>query len=279
MTASRIAVSTGDGVTLIRLGADGHIFLTAALCEDLEAALTAAAGDDAVRAVILTGANEGVFMRHYSVAEILALAAQLEKMGLKPGDAMPYQKAPIDRCIDLVETMPKPVIAAINGEAMGGAMELSLGCDLRIARRGAYRLGQPETVLGILPGAGGTQRLARVVGPAHAMELALSGIPVSPEEAFRIGLVHAVVDDPLANAQARARHFMTIPPAALAHTKRLVRESRSLPLDKGLELERTLFMDLCLRPEGRKLMTAYEAGEFRFSFKDGRWTVEAPPFA
>jgi enoyl-CoA hydratase len=273
-----ILAETKDSIALIKLGADGGIFLTAALCEDLEAALKAASEDANVRVVVLTGANPGVFMRHYSVAEILALADQLTQAGLKPGDAVPFQKAPIDRCIDVVESMEKPVIAAINGECMGGAMELSLGCDLRLAQRGEFRLGQPETILGILPGAGGTQRLARTVGYAHAMNLALSGLPVSPDEALRLGLVHAVHDDALAAALAMARHFLTIPPAALAHTKRLVRESARLPLEEGLKLERALFVDLCLRPEGQKLMRAYEAGQFSFSYKDGRWTVSAPAF-
>lgn len=248
MTAKHISLSIEDSAALIRLGADGGIFLTAPLCEELEAALDTVATDAAVRAVILTGANPGVFMRHYSVAEILALSEQLAKAGLKPGDEMPYQKAPIDRCIDRVENMDKPVIAAINGECMGGAMELALGCDLRLAQSGPFRLGQPETILGILPGAGGTQRLARTVGYANAMKLALTGLPITPDEAQRVGLVHEVHADSLAAARAVAKHFAALPPAALAHTKRLVRESERLSLDEGLKLERQLFMDLCLRP-------------------------------
>lgn len=276
MTPKRIAVAMEESCTLIRLGADGGIFLTRDLCEELEAALDTAANDASVRAVILTGANAGVFMRHYSVAEILELSVQLTNSGLKPGDAVPFQKAPIDRCIDRVEAMDKPVIAAINGECMGGAMELSLGCDLRIAQAGAFRLGQPETVLGILPGAGGTQRLARTIGPAHAMRLALTGLPVTPDEALRIGLVHELHADALAAARALARHFAALPAAALAHTKRLVRESTRLPLEEGLQLERALFLDLCLRSDSQALMRAYEAGAYRFALEDGRWRVDVP---
>ena len=278
MTATRIGTSTAGGTTEIRLGTDGHIFLTAALCEELEAALTAARDDAGVRVLIVTGANPGVFMRHYSVAEILAMSENLRKMGVTPGDTVPYQKGPIDRCIDLVETLEKPVIAAINGECMGGAMEFSLGCDVRIAQRGEFRLGQPETVLGILPGAGGTQRLARTIGYSQAMNHALTGLPILPEEAHRIGLVHMLADDAIVAARARAQHFCAIPPMALAHTKRLVRESAALPLAQGLELERTLFLDLAVRDEGRALMTAYEAGRYRFACDGEVWRADIPPY-
>lgn len=276
MTPKRISSAMEGSAALIKLGVDGGIFLTADLCEELETALDAAAADASVRTVVLTGANVGVFMRHYSVAEILALSEQLKQAGLKPGDSVPYQKAPIDRCIDRIESMNKPVIAAINGECMGGAMELALGCDLRLAQSGPFRLGQPETILGILPGAGGTQRLARTVGYAHAMRLALTGLPITPEEALRVGLVHSVHTDALAAARTIARHFEALPAAALAHTKRLVRESQRLSLDEGLKLERGLFMDLCLREESQALMRAYEAGKYGFALEDGRWTVAIP---
>ena len=276
MAFNRISMVEEGASALITLGVDGGVFLTGELCTELEAALEAAATNAAVRSVILTGANPGVFMRHYSVAEILALSEQLMQAGLKPGDAMPYQKAPIDRCIDRVESMDKPVIAAINGECMGGAMELALGCDLRLAQSGPFRLGQPETVLGILPGAGGTQRLARTVGYANAMRLALTGLPITPDEALRVGLVHEVHADALAAARAMAKHFAALPAAALAHTKRLVRESEKLLLDEGLKLERQLFMDLCLRPDSQALMRAYEAGDYSFALESGRWTVRVP---
>jgi enoyl-CoA hydratase len=276
MNYSRISIGIEGSTGLITLGVDGGIFLTAELCTELETALEASAADDAIRVLVITGANAGVFMRHYSVSEILALSEQLKQAGLKPGDAMPYQKAPIDRCIDRIETMAKPVVAAINGECMGGAMELALGCDLRLAQTGPYRLGQPETLLGILPGAGGTQRLVRTVGYANAMRLALTGLPITPDEALRVGLVHEVCPDALKAARAAAAHLARLPAAALAHTKRLIRESEKLPLEEGLRLERTLFMDLCLREEGRQLMRAYEDGEYTFSLENRRWSVSLP---
>jgi len=276
MNYTRISVGIEGSVALIKLGVDGNIFLTAELCLELESALAVATADEAVRAVVITGATAGVFMRHYSIAEILALAEQLKEAGFKPGDALPYQKAPIDRCIDSIEEMAKPVIAAINGECMGGAMELALGCDLRIAQSGPFRLGQPETVLGILPGAGGTQRLARTVGYANAMRLALTGVPITPDEALRVGLVHEIHADALQAARIAATHLAGLAPTALAHTKRLVRESARLPLDEGLRLERTLFMDLCLREDAQFLMRAYQAGQYQFLLEEGRWVVSLP---
>lgn len=276
---TRISYDLEDSAAVIRLGTDGYVCLTTPLCDELEIALAAAAADVAVRSVILTGAHPDIFMRHFSVAEILQISAGLKAQGMKPEDRVPYNDSSIDRCIRMVDEMEKPVIAAINGECMGGAMELSLGCDIRFARNGFFRLGQPETILGILPGAGGTQRLARIVGYGRAMEHALTGLPISPDEALRMGMVHGLSDDPLAAARERAQHFARIPPKVLAHTKSLVRMSRTLPLDEGLKMERALFLDLALRDEGVRLMQAYEDGQYVFNFSDGRWTADIPAFA
>jgi enoyl-CoA hydratase/carnithine racemase len=273
---SRIRSERVEDACLITLGVDGEICLTAALCEELADALETASADEAVRSIVLTGAHPDIYMRHYSVPEILKVSENLSAQGMKPGDRTPYAAGPIDRCILLAEAAPKPVIAAINGECMGGAMEFSLACDIRFARRGVFRLGQPETALGILPGAGGTQRLARVVGYARAMEHALTGLPVSPEAALAMGMVHALFDDPLAAALERARHFARLPAMALAHTKKLVLAARSLPLDQGTELERALFLDVALNPEGVRLMTDYVEERYKWTFDGERWSVDIP---
>ncbi len=275
---TKISYALKDGTAVIRLGVDGYVCLTTPLCDELEQALTIAAADPAVRTVILTGAHPDIYMRHFSVAEILEISTALKARGMQPEDRVPHVDSSIDRCIQLVDGMEKPVIAAINGECMGGAMELCLGCDIRFARNGVFRLGQPETILGILPGAGGTQRLARIVGYGRAMEHALTGLPVSPDEALRMGMVHALFDDPLAAALERARHFARIPPKVLAHTKALLRMTRTLPLDEGLKMERTLFLDLALRDEGVRLMQAYEDGQYVFSFIEDHWAVQIPDY-
>lgn len=273
----RISVTQQDGTAVIRLGTDGHIFLTAQLCDELEVALTGLAGDPAVRVIVLTGANPGVFMRHYSVPELLEMAAALRAAGARPGTITPYEPMAIDRCMALIEAMGKPVIAAINGECMGGAMELALCCDMRIAQAGAFRLGQLESLLGILPGAGGIQRLARVIGAAATMEHVLMGLPITPEEARRIGMVHEVVPDALADALARAKHLATIPAPVLAHGKTLAHATRTLPLDQGLPYERELFTDLVIRDESIAMMQAYVDGRYAFRPDGAHWQVTMPP--
>lgn len=273
----RISITHDEGTAIIRLGSDGHIFLTAPLCDELEGALTQLAGDAAVRVIVLTGANPGVFMRHYSVPELLEMAATLRAAGAQPGVITPFEPMAIDRCMALIEAMAKPVIAAINGECMGGAMELALCCDMRIAQAGDFRLGQLESLLGILPGAGGIQRLARVIGAAATMEHVLMGLPITPDEARRIGMVHVVVPDALADALARARHLAAIPAPVLAHGKTLAHATRTLPLDRGLAYERELFTDLVIRAESIAMMQAYVAGRYDFRLDGDHWQVAMPP--
>jgi enoyl-CoA hydratase len=154
------------------------------------------------------------------------------------------------------------MIAAINGTAMGGGFEFSMACDIRLAERGPYWLGQPEINIGILAGAGGTQRLVRLVGEARALELSLTGRTMSPDEAASLGMVHAAVDGPvLDHALALAGRLAAQPPRAVAHIKRLVRSATETPLSQGLASERTLFMDLAVSDDGHRLMGEFVAGK------------------
>src|ERR1700710_1818986 len=152
--------------------------LNAQTVAELRHVLLELQADDAVRVVVLTGAGEKAFI---AGADINELARQTPASGrdlARTGQAV----------IDLIETLGKPVIAAINGFALGGGCELAMACTLRIAAENA-RLGQPEINLGIIPGYGGTQRLPRLVGKGRALELLLTGAPISAAEALRIGLV------------------------------------------------------------------------------------------
>jgi enoyl-CoA hydratase/carnithine racemase len=132
-----------------------------------------------------------------------------------------------------------PLIAAINGFALGGGLELALHADIIIAGRGA-RLGQPEVKVGIMPGAGGTQRLTRAVGKYHAMRLTLTGEMIQADEAFAMGLVSKVVDDKsvLDEALAMARQIASLPPIAIAQVKEVVIHGEDASLATGLMLER-----------------------------------------
>ena len=220
-----------------------------ALTRELEA-------DDSVRAVVFTGGVPGVFVRHYSVDELEDLSIQLRQAGVKVDTAQPLPERDLDHVFRRIETMGKPVIAALNGTAMGGGFELSLACDIRIAEAGDYAFGLPEINLGILPGAGGTQKLSRLIGTARTLEMTLRGRTASPEEALALGMVHELMPagGALPRAIAIADEIASKPATAVAHIKRLVRSAIATPLDEGLAMERTLFLDLLVSDEALALM-------------------------
>ena len=168
-----------DGVVVVVLDRPPLNALSAALLAELEAAAGDLAGDGSVKAVVVA-----------SAAKAFAAGADISEFG--DVEAARGISGSFRRAFDALERIPRPVIAAINGVALGGGLELAMACDLRVAADNA-RVGQPEILLGIIPGAGGTQRLPRLVGPARAKELVWSGRQVSAEEALAIGLVDRVV--------------------------------------------------------------------------------------
>src|SRR5437762_9384673 len=169
--------------------------LNMAVMGELRDAFTAIKDDAEVRVALLTGAGEKAFVAGADIAE-------LDKNNPVEAKAYTHKGQAV---LDLIENLGKPVIACINGYALGGGCELALACTLRIASENA-KLGQPEVKLGIIPGYGGSQRLARIVGEGRAMELCLSGEPITAAEAYRIGLVNRVVPrgEALAAGQALA---------------------------------------------------------------------------
>jgi enoyl-CoA hydratase/carnithine racemase len=201
--------------------------------------LEASAG---VRAVVLTGAGERAFCAGADLKERLGMseAQVLEQLGLYRSE------------LAWLGHFRVPVIAAINGVALGGGLELALACDLRVAREGAL-LGLPETSLGIIPGAGGTQRLPRLVGEAKAKELILLGQRLSAEQALAIGLVHRVVPAAEALLDATLEFIRPISegaPIAQGAALRALRAS-SLPLEEGLKVELSAYEE-CLGSEDRR---------------------------
>jgi enoyl-CoA hydratase/carnithine racemase len=187
-----------------------------------------------VRAVVLYG-GERVF----------AAGADIKAMSRLDRTGMVAWGRELTNSFTEVARVPKPVIAAITGYALGGGYELALCADFRILGAGA-KIGQPEILLGVIPGAGGTQRLARLVGPARAKDIVYTGRHVGAEEALEIGLVDAVVPDAevYETAVAMARKFAAGPPLALAAAKRAIDEGLDRPLQQGLELESELFAGL-----------------------------------
>jgi enoyl-CoA hydratase/carnithine racemase len=254
-----LSIQTKDGIVVVTLGSPRRIFIDAEMSDALLEALIMFANDDAVRVVVVTGGAPGYFARHYSVAELVKIGEQLRSSGQKPALETPYKPGSFADAMQAAEQMPKPVTAAISGSAMGGAFELALACDIRIAQIGDFQIGLPEVNLGILPGGGGTQRLPRVIGTAAALLHVLMGVTLSPAEAAQKGLVHeAVPGDALDRAMEIARRLATHTPESVRHIKRLVRSALDNSLDEGLQLERKFFMDLCGSKEAITRMSAYE---------------------
>jgi len=200
--------------------------------DDLRRAVLELTHDPAVRSVIITGAGEKAFV---AGADINELAVQRPAQGKE--HALRGQHV-----FDLIENMGKPVVAAINGYALGGGCELAMACTLRLAADTA-RLGQPEVNLGIIPGYGGTQRLARLVGKGVALELLLSGRQVTASEALQIGLVNRVVSagELMAESKKLAADLATKPPVAVQYIIEAVNRGLEVSFDKGQFLEATLF--------------------------------------
>jgi enoyl-CoA hydratase/carnithine racemase len=229
-----VTLQVEDGVGTIRLDRPKMNAINEQLHWEVRAAAQEAGRRDDVRAVVLWG-GERVF----------AAGADIKAMSELSGSGMVAWGRELTASFTEVTRIPKPVIAAITGYALGGGYELALCADFRVIGAGA-KIGQPEILLGVIPGAGGTQRLARLVGPARAKDLVFSGRHVGAEEALDMGLVDAVVpdDEVRSTAVAMARKFAAGPPLALAAAKRAIDEGLDVPLSQGLELESRLFAEL-----------------------------------
>jgi enoyl-CoA hydratase len=206
--------------------------LNAQTLDELRRVLLDLQADDTIRVVIVTGSGEKAFV---AGADINELALQTPASGrdlARAGQAV----------IDLIESLGKPVIAAINGFALGGGCELAMACTLRVAADTA-RLGQPEVNLGIIPGYGGTQRLPRLVGKGRALELLLTGAPVNAAEALRIGLVNRVVpaSELMTAVRQLASELARQAPVAMRYILDAVNHGLEMPTADGLHLEATLF--------------------------------------
>src|SRR5882762_6479891 len=216
--------------------------------EELRDALFEAREDSSVRVVILTGAGEKSFAAGADISELA-------------------QRTPVDgkdfslfgqSVFHLLETLGKPSICALNGFALGGGCELALSCTIRLASKTA-KLGQPEVKLGIIPGYGGSQRLARLCGKGVAHELCLTGEMITAEEAQRIGLVNHIYEaaELLPAAEAMAKKIIANGPLAVKFTMEAIERGVEMPLEEGLFLEATLFGVACATEDMREGTKAF----------------------
>jgi enoyl-CoA hydratase len=240
-------------------------FMNAAFARDLRTLVSAAEHDPTVGAVVLTGAPADRFITHFDVEELSA-AARTPTPPLNPSlgslialGGLGVSLATLSRlhsCIRAMHRSGVVYLAAINGPCLGGGLELALACDLRISGDDdSIRYGQPEILGGILPGAGGTQHLPRIVGTAQALELILEGRIIGAPEALEIGLVHQVVPQTalLPQAQAVAERLATRSPMAVRSAKRSVYAAGQLPLRLGLLVEAGGLIASGRTPESRRL--------------------------
>ena len=223
--------------------------LNADLLALLEETLDAFTGDPSLRAVILTGAGDRAFAAGADIAELAALD------GAVAGE---HKARTGQRVTRLLEALPVPVIAAVNGFALGGGCELAMACDFRIASENA-KFGQPEVNLGVPPGYGGTQRTTRLLGSGMALYLCLTGEMIDAAEALRIGLVQRVVPQAELRAEAVriAKGIAAKAPLAVAAVKRAIREGAALPLAEGLALEALHFATMVTTSDFREGTRAF----------------------
>ena len=226
-----VRLEVQGSVGTIRLDRPPMNAINGELREQLRAAATEARDRADVRAVVLYGGER-----------LFAAGADIKEMqGLTYADMLAYG-GHLQETLALVARMPKPVIAAITGYALGGGCELAMTADFRVCADTA-RLGQPEILLGVIPGAGGTQRLTRLVGPAKAKDIVFTGRMVDADEALAIGLVDRVVpkEDVYATAVAMAEVYAGAAAVALRHAKQAIDDGLELDLDSALRLESALF--------------------------------------
>lgn len=216
---NQIAIHDHGGVRTITISNPPRGYMNAETASQMLAAVDAALADD-VRVLVFTGGVPGVFIRHYDVSEIVAVGHAVRARAVAAGGDRAV--SPVYALSDRMVQLPIPTIAAINGMCMGGGFEFALMCDIRMAERGDYKIGLPETRLGIVPGIGGLQLLARVIGLPRATEMVLRGAVIGPQEAAALGIVtHLVEADVTGAALALASDLAERPPHALRLVKQM----------------------------------------------------------
>ncbi len=282
-------------------------FMTGQMVAELERTISLWESEGTVRSVVLTGGAPGTFVTHYSLEDAEQLGdmpSWLRRGLLKPAvnvllavhsalDAVPTVRGAFDavasrtdlkalseingihRLLRRMETMRIVFIAALNGNAMGGGCELALACDFRLMARGDYAFGLPEVIAGVFPGAGGAQRMARMLGPHKALELILDGTMLDADAAERVGLVTRAVAPSalLPEARALAERLAKRPPLSVGAVKRAVHLGLDLPMLEALELEKESFVETGFSDDavvaGRHYFDSYRGGKSPRQIFDG----------
>ena len=249
MNYQTILTSTNDRITTVTINRPDKLNALNAQCKkELKDVFTSIKNNHDVDAVILTGTGEKAFMAGTDIGELTTLNSESGKEYAEVGQSV----------FDLIQHLGKPVIAAINGYALGGGCELALACHFRICSENA-KFGQPEVNLGIIPGYGGTQRLARIVGIGKATEMILTGNQVDAQEALRIGLVTKVVTQTelLSAADSIARTIISKGQLAVRMSLKAINATMEMPLSEGLKVEAALFGECCSTDDMKEGVNAF----------------------
>ncbi|MGD8535391.1 MAG: enoyl-CoA hydratase-related protein [Candidatus Aminicenantes bacterium] len=257
MQYENLLTKKGEGIGWIIINRPDKLnALNANTAKELRSAFLSFKEDPEVEAVILAGSGEKAFVAGADISELARLDFDTGKKYVLEGHKL----------TKLIENFNKLVIAAINGYALGGGTELALACHIRIASENA-KMGQPEVKLGLIPGFGGTQRLARLVGKGKAMELVLSGKIIDAQEAQRIGLVNRVVSlgDLFPTCEAFARKVIANGPLAVEYSIEAINKGLDRTLEEGLLLEAELFGKACDTEDSKEGTKAFlEKREAKF---------------
>ena len=246
MKTNNCAVKVEGHTGILTVGTDGEVDLDTAMCKEMEECLEAMLSDDDVWVIIVAGGIENMFLPKYSQDELQSMFAEIVNSDHEYADDDEMRPLPLDDINRLVWESQKPTIAAITGMCIGGAFEFALCFDYRVAQSGSYMIGLHEASRGMFPGAGGTQRLSRMLGHARAFQLIMSAELLPPHRAARMGTVNEVT--PPGQALLRAKELATLwstqsHPLGMANIKQLVRMAADTPLGDGLKLERNRFMN------------------------------------
>ena len=253
-----VRVETADQIATIRLDRPKMNALNAQVQAEIAEAARQVSADDAVRAVIL-----------YGGMRVFAAGADIKEMAPLGYAEMAERAAALQAALNLVADIPKPVVAAVTGYALGGGLELALCADFRVLGENA-KVGQPEILLGVIPGAGGTQRLPRLIGPARAKDLIFTGRQVAAAEALAIGLADRVVPDAGVYQAARdlVSQYASGPALALRAAKQAVNKGLEVDLAAGLEIERLHFAGLFATADQKAGMRSFmESGPGKAVFE------------
>jgi len=267
---SQVSLELQDAVAVVTFHNPPDGYMDGQTEIEFEKALDEIEENESIRVAVLTGGQEDVFIRHYDVNVLNERSKSMVAKGMAFDPSRSVPEALLHKCFRRMESMPKPFVAAINGSAMGGGFELALACDIRLVKNGPYDLGLPEINIGLLPGAGGTQRLTRLVGEAKALELMLLGRTISPQEATNLGLASFCVDGDVAQkAMEIAKTLASRSLRATKHIKDLIYGVHHRTVEDGFARERTLFCDL--------MVDEFSAEEMQ-KMADGERDIRDPDF-